>query len=108
VQENRFGLTSEERDQLAGNPSSEPEMDFKTSMLALACLLLICIMILAASFIARSQAGKGEAETGLTPAHVPTKATPRSNDNRRDAGLDIPIEIKQATSDTLPSQEKNE
>jgi len=124
VEKDRFGLTPEERDRLAGDASAEPEMDFKTSMLAFACLLLICIMILVASFIARSQAGKSESGVRLRPAHAPTEAAPPSNENKqeiaqeeRNTGTivppdalepDTPTEPGQNTSDALPSPKKDE
>jgi hypothetical protein len=67
MREDRWGLTSEEREHLTGTTPVEPDMDVKTSMLAFVCLLLICIFILAASLIARTRAGDGGAPPVFRP-----------------------------------------
>jgi hypothetical protein len=73
LEENHVGVTSQERDRLAGHPSSEPPMDFRMSVFAFICLLLICIFILAASLIARSQSGKDQEEYKFLPAFAPAR-----------------------------------
>ena len=55
LEKDRFGLSSEERESLAGQPRIEQQMDVKTSMLVFAGLLLMCALIIAASVIAPAQ-----------------------------------------------------
>lgn len=73
MQENRAGITPEERERLAGYPPVDPQVDFKLSVFAFACLLLICFLIVGASLIARSQGADHESRTGLAPAHPPVE-----------------------------------
>jgi len=77
------GLTSDERDRLAGHASVGPPMDLNMSLLAFVCLLLICILILAASLIARSQPGNGGSESGFLPSLVPARAFSPANDQQQ-------------------------
>jgi len=52
VDEDRYGLSQKEREQLAHQASPEKHMDVRTSLLAFAGLLLLCILIIASSVLA--------------------------------------------------------
>jgi hypothetical protein len=64
VDEDRHGLTLEEREHLTARTSDVADIDLKMSLLAFASLLLICALIFAASVISRK--------------HVPRENTPSS------------------------------
>lgn len=75
MDERRAGLSTQERERLAGRPHGAPEMDFRTSALAFAWLLLICIMIAGAALIARYSA-EPESTNVLPPVESPRVDTP--------------------------------
>ena len=88
MEEDRLGLTPEEREQLALGSEFEKGMDLKTSMLAFAGLLLICIMIAAASLIVQSRGRSDLPGKDFPPSHTREESHAGIEDDRHEGALE--------------------